>query len=117
MGANMLLIAAATALSNSAFGDSALSEGLLQAPTAFPWLSLITLLPVAIAPLVMLLPGDGTDPKLPRTVALVTLLADLALMLFTFSQHYDGSIAGLQLVERFGPGLLLIAACPEGVAA
>ena len=67
----------------------------------FPWLSLITLLPAAVAPLLMLLPGDGSDPKLPRSIALVTLLADLLLMLVAFSQHYDGSIAGLQLVERF----------------
>ena len=70
-------------------------------PTSFPWLSLITLLPAAVAPLLMLLPGDGTDPKLPRSIALATLLADLGLMLYVFSQHYDGSIAGLQLVERF----------------
>jgi NAD(P)H-quinone oxidoreductase subunit 4 len=70
-------------------------------PNAFPWLSLITLLPAAVAPLLMLLPGDGTDPKLPRSIALATLLADLLLMLVVFSRHYDGSIAGLQLVERF----------------
>ncbi len=67
----------------------------------FPWLSLITLLPVAVAPLLMLLPGDGTDPKLPRTVALATLAADLGLMLWVFSQRFDGSLADLQLVERF----------------
>ena len=70
-------------------------------PNAFPWLSLITLLPAAVAPLLMLLPGDGTDPKLPRSIALATLLADLLLMLLVFSRQYDGSIAGLQLVERF----------------
>ncbi|NDG75988.1 MAG: NADH-quinone oxidoreductase subunit M, partial [Synechococcaceae bacterium WB8_1B_136] len=68
---------------------------------SFPWLSLITLLPAMVAPFLMLLPGDGTDPKLPRTIALATLLVDLVLMLVVFSQHYDGSIAGLQLVERF----------------
>jgi NAD(P)H-quinone oxidoreductase subunit 4 len=97
----MPLLAASSALSSSAFGDAAVAEGLLAGPASFPWLSLITLLPVAVAPLLMLLPGDGTDPKLPRTIALVTLLVDLGLMLFVFSQHYDGSIAGLQLVERF----------------
>jgi NAD(P)H-quinone oxidoreductase subunit 4 len=70
-------------------------------PTGVPWLSLITLLPAAVAPLLMLLPGDGTDPKLPRTVALVTLLADLLLMMLVFSRSFDGSQAGLQLVERF----------------
>jgi NAD(P)H-quinone oxidoreductase subunit 4 len=97
----MPLLAASSALSSSAFGDAAVAEGLLAGSVNFPWLSLITLLPIAVAPLLMLLPGDGTDPKLPRTIALVTLLVDLGLMLFVFSQHYDGSIAGLQLVERF----------------
>jgi NAD(P)H-quinone oxidoreductase subunit 4 len=101
MDANLPLMAASAAIPGSAFGDSALAQGMLAAPTTFPWLSLIALLPIAIAPLVMLLPGDGTDPKLPRTVALTTLLADLGLMLYVYSKHYDGSIAGLQLVERF----------------
>jgi len=68
---------------------------------SFPWLSLITLLPAVVAPLLMLLPGDGTDPKLPRTIALITLAVDLALMLVVFSQRFNGSLAGLQLVERF----------------
>ena len=88
MDANLPLMAAS---SISTFSGAA----------GFPWLSLITLLPALVAPLVMLLPGDGTDPKLPRSIALVTLLADLVLMLYVFSQHYDGSLAGLQLVERF----------------
>ena len=70
MDANLPLMAASAAIPGSAFGDSALAQGMLAAPTTFPWLSLIALLPIAIAPLVMLLPGDGTDPKLPRTVAL-----------------------------------------------
>jgi len=68
MDANLPLMAASSALSSS-FGDSALSEGLLSSPTTFPWLSLIALLPAVVAPLVMLLPGDGTDPKLPRSIA------------------------------------------------
>jgi len=100
MDANLPLMAASSALSSS-FGDSALSAGLLTTPTTFPWLSLITLLPIAVAPLLMLLPGDGTDPKLPRTIALATLLVDLGLMLFVYSRYFDGSVAGLQLVERF----------------
>jgi NAD(P)H-quinone oxidoreductase subunit 4 len=79
---------------------AASSVSALGATAAFPWLSLITLLPGVVAPLLMLLPGDGTDPRLPRTIALGTLLADLLLMLFVFSQHYDGAQAGLQLVER-----------------
>ena len=92
MDANLSLMAASTISASLPAAEAA---------SAFPWLSLITLLPAAVAPLLMLLPGDGTDPKLPRTIALVTLLADLVLMLVVFSQHYDGSIAGLQLVERF----------------
>ncbi len=67
---------------------------------AFPWLSLIVLLPAAAALVMPLLPGDPSDPKLPRTVALVTLLADLGLMLWTFSRLFHGDQAGLQLVER-----------------
>ena len=101
MDAILPILAASIGLSSSAFGDAALADGLLTASGSFPWLSLITLLPVAVAPLLMLLPGDGTDPKLPRTIALVTLAVDLGLMLYVYSQHYDGSVAGLQLVERF----------------
>ena len=67
---------------------------------SFPWLSLIVLLPAAAALLMPLLPGDGSDPKGPRTLALVVLLADLVLMLVAFSQHFDGAESGLQLVER-----------------
>jgi NAD(P)H-quinone oxidoreductase subunit 4 len=67
---------------------------------AFPWLSLIVLLPAAAALLMPLLPGDGSDPKLPRSLALAALAADLALMLWCFSQHFDGLQSGLQLVER-----------------
>ena len=65
-----------------------------------PWLSLIVLLPTLVAPIVMLLPGDGSDARAPRTIALVALAADFALMLWTFSQHFDGSLSTLQLVER-----------------
>ena len=67
---------------------------------SFPWLSLIVLLPAAAALLMPLLPGDGSDPKGPRTLALAVLLADLVLMLVAFSQHFDGAESGLQLVER-----------------
>ena len=71
------------------------------ASTSFPWLSLIVLLPAAAALLMPLLPGDASDPRLPRTLALAALLADLGLMLFVFSQRFDGGQSGLQLVERF----------------
>jgi NAD(P)H-quinone oxidoreductase subunit 4 len=67
---------------------------------AFPWLSLIVLLPAAAALVMPLLPGDPSDPKLPRTIALVTLLADLGLMIWCFARHFQGSDPGLQLVER-----------------
>jgi len=67
---------------------------------SFPWLSLIVLLPTAAALVMPLLPGDGSDPRLPRTVALVVMISDFVLMLLAFSRHYDPSLEGLQLVER-----------------
>ncbi|MFM7266550.1 MAG: NADH-quinone oxidoreductase subunit M, partial [Cyanobium sp.] len=70
------------------------------ASAAFPWLSLIVLLPAATALLMPLLPGDPSDPKLPRTLALATLMADLGLMIWCFARHFQGAEAGLQLVER-----------------
>ncbi|MCT0226194.1 NAD(P)H-quinone oxidoreductase subunit 4 [Synechococcus sp. CS-1328] len=66
----------------------------------FPWLSLIVLLPAAAALVMPLLPGDGSDPRLPRGIALGVLLLDFALMLWVFSRHFDGGLSGLQLVER-----------------
>jgi len=68
---------------------------------SFPWLTLIVLLPSAAALLMPLLPGDSDDPRLPRTVALITLAVDFALMLWVFSRHFDGGCSALQLVERF----------------
>jgi NAD(P)H-quinone oxidoreductase subunit 4 len=79
--------------------DASLAEPVASA-AAFPWLSLIVLLPAAAALLVPLLPGDPSDPKLPRTIALATLLADLGLMIWCFTRHFQGSEPGLQLVER-----------------
>jgi len=79
---------------------AALQELLPGTAAAFPWLSLIVLLPAAGALLMPLLPGDGNDPTWPRSLALVTLLADFGLMLWVFARHFDGSQAGLQLVER-----------------
>jgi NAD(P)H-quinone oxidoreductase subunit 4 len=70
------------------------------ASASFPWLSLIVLLPAAAALLMPLLPGDPSDPKLPRTLALAILLADLGLMIWCFARHFQGSEASLQLVER-----------------
>jgi len=68
---------------------------------AFPWLSLIVLLPAAAALLMPLLPGDNNDPRLPRSLALATLAADFLLMLWVFARHFDGASSQLQLVERF----------------
>ncbi len=70
------------------------------AVTAFPWLSLIVLLPATTALVMPLLPGDPSDPRLPRTLALAVLGVDLALMLWVFSRHFDGGLSSLQLVER-----------------
>ncbi|MFO8239058.1 MAG: proton-conducting transporter membrane subunit, partial [Prochlorococcaceae cyanobacterium] len=67
---------------------------------AFPWLSLIVLLPAAVALLMPLLPGDGSDPRLPRSLALGALGIDLLLMLVCFSGQFDGGLSSLQLVER-----------------
>ncbi|CAK6695688.1 NAD(P)H-quinone oxidoreductase subunit 4 [Synechococcus sp. CCY9201] len=67
---------------------------------SFPWLSLIVLLPAAAALVMPLLPGDGSDPRLPRGIALGVLSLDFALMLWVFSRHFEGGLSGLQLVER-----------------
>jgi NAD(P)H-quinone oxidoreductase subunit 4 len=69
--------------------------------TAFPWLTLVALLPAAAALVMPLLPaGDGNDPRAPRLLALGVLLVDLLLILWVFRQEYDPSLGGLQLVER-----------------
>ncbi|MEB3333155.1 MAG: NAD(P)H-quinone oxidoreductase subunit 4 [Synechococcaceae cyanobacterium] len=67
---------------------------------SFPWLSLIVLLPAAAALLMPLLPGDGSDPTLPRSLALGALGVDLVLMLWVFARQFDPAQGGLQLVER-----------------
>lgn len=74
---------------------AAVSDG-----SPFPWLSVIVLLPALVALVMPLLPGDGSDPRLPRTLALTALAVDLGLMLVCFSQHFNGDSSGLQLVER-----------------
>ena len=65
----------------------------------FPWLGLLVLWPAAAALLLPLLPGDSNDPRLPRTVALVTLALDFALMLWVFARHFDGASSSLQPVS------------------
>lgn len=43
--------------------SSSLPAGITEA--GFPWLSLIVLLPATAALVMPLLPGDGSDPRLP----------------------------------------------------
>jgi NAD(P)H-quinone oxidoreductase subunit 4 len=70
-------------------------------PAAFPWLTLVVLLPAAAALLMTLLPaGDGSDPRAPRLLAFGTLLIDFVLMLWVFSRQFDPTLSQLQLVER-----------------
>ncbi|MEO1001558.1 MAG: NAD(P)H-quinone oxidoreductase subunit 4 [Cyanobacteria bacterium J06638_7] len=94
MDANLALLAASTAAATALQPQSA------DTAAAFPWLSLIVLLPATVALLMPLLPGDGSDPRLPRSLALGALGVDLLLMLLCFSRQFDGSLSSLQLVER-----------------
>ena len=61
-------------------------------------LSLIVLLPLAGVLALVLLPASLQ--KACRWVAFSTLLADLGLMLWSFSRHFDPALGSLQLVER-----------------
>ena len=80
--------------------DSGLATDAM-AGSAFPWLSLIVLLPAFGALLMPLMPGDDEHPSpWPRNFALIVLFADLLLMLLVFSTRFDPSLSGLQLVER-----------------
>ena len=63
-------------------------------------LSLIVLLPLAGVLALVLLPASLQ--KACRWVAFTTLLADLGLMLWSFSRHFDPELGSLQLVERIG---------------
>ena len=69
--------------------DSGLATDAM-ASSAFPWLSLIVLLPAFGALLMPLMPGDDKRPTAwPRNFALAVLLADLLLMLVVFSTRFD----------------------------
>ncbi|NDD69839.1 MAG: NAD(P)H-quinone oxidoreductase subunit 4, partial [Synechococcaceae bacterium WB9_4xC_028] len=69
--------------------------------TAFPWLSLIVLLPAVTALVMPLLPGDDSNPSpWPRNLALTVLAVDFVLMVAVFSRLFDRLDGGLQLVER-----------------
>jgi NAD(P)H-quinone oxidoreductase subunit 4 len=61
-------------------------------------LSLIVLLPLLGALALTLLPPSAS--RYCRWVAFFVLLADLGLMLWSFSRHFDPELGSLQLVER-----------------
>ena len=61
-------------------------------------LSLIVLLPLVGVLVLVLLPPS--QQKACRWVAFITLLADLALMVWSFSRHFDPDLGTLQLIER-----------------
>jgi NAD(P)H-quinone oxidoreductase subunit 4 len=61
-------------------------------------LSLIVLLPLLGALALTLLPPSAS--RYCRWVAFFVLLADLGLMLWSFSRHFDPELGNLQLVER-----------------
>ncbi len=73
----------------------------LSYPAAFPWLSLIILLPAAGALFMPLLPGSETKSAgAPRNLALGVLLADLLIMMVAFGRFFDSRQSDLQLVEK-----------------
>lgn len=65
----------------------------------FPWLTIITLLPVLAALPIPLIPDK--DGKTLRWYALSVGLIDFALMVYAFWSHYNLQSAELQLVERY----------------
>ncbi len=81
--------------------DANLSLTAASHAQAFPWLSVIVLLPVVGALIMPLLPENGKiSSDLPRNLALTLLLADFFLILFVFSRLFINGAEGLQLVER-----------------
>jgi NAD(P)H-quinone oxidoreductase subunit 4 len=67
--------------------------------TQFPWLTVITLLPLVASLLVPVIPDK--QGKTLRWYALSVGLIDLALIVFTFWQNYDLHSSGFQLVESY----------------
>ena len=75
--------------------------GQIAPSDAFPWLSLIVLLPAATALALPLLPArDGELSPWARNITLIVLLVDLLLMMGVFATRFDPTLDGLQLVER-----------------
>ncbi|MDX2096392.1 MAG: NAD(P)H-quinone oxidoreductase subunit 4 [Leptolyngbyaceae cyanobacterium bins.59] len=67
--------------------------------TQFPWLTLITLLPLVAALPIPLIPDKGG--KTVRWYALSVGIIDLALMVYAFWNHYVISDANFQFVETY----------------
>ena len=64
-----------------------------------PWLTALILFPALAALLIPALPNK--EGKTVRWYALGVGLIEFALILFTFGQHYDPQVSGLQLVESY----------------
>ncbi len=67
--------------------------------TQFPWLTTITLLPLAASLFIPIIPDK--QGKTVRWYALGVGLVDLALMIYAFWQHYDFQNPGFQLAETY----------------
>lgn len=67
--------------------------------TQFPWLTVLTLLPLVAALPIPLLP-DKTG-KTVRSYALSVGLIEFALLVYAFWQHYDLSNSGFQMAESY----------------
>jgi NAD(P)H-quinone oxidoreductase subunit 4 len=65
----------------------------------FPWLSLITLLPVVAAFAIPFIPDNKTN--IVRWYALSVGIVDLALMLYCFSSSYDLQESTFQLFDSY----------------
>ncbi len=67
--------------------------------TSFPWLTAITLLPLAAALFIPAIPDK--QGKTVRWYALGVSLVEFALIIYTFWQNYDFQNPGFQLVENY----------------
>ncbi len=68
---------------------------------AFPWLSLIVLLPAVGALLMPFLPGEEkSESNLPRNFALTVLLCDFLLIIGVVNSFFNNQFSDIQLAER-----------------
>ncbi len=73
----------------------------IESQTAFPWLSLIVLLPAVGALIMPLLPKqENKQSYLPRNLSLIILFADFLIIISVFGRLFDPHTEKLQLVER-----------------